>query len=121
VILVDTSVWVHHLRHGDDALARLLNKQEILTHPSVIGELALGSLRNREIVPGSLAELPSAAVAEHSEVMTLIETQRLWNLGIGYDDAHLLASVYLTPGSWLWTRDRALADAAKSVGRLANL
>lgn len=120
MILVDTSVWVDHLRRGDDVLARLLEEQRVLAHPWVIGELALGSLQNRDIILGSLAELPSAVVADHVEVMTLVERQRLWSLGIGYVDAQLLASVRLTPGSLIWTRDRALAGAARNLLCLAE-
>ena len=121
MILADTSVWVDHLRHGDDALAALLERRQVVVHPWVIGELALGSIRNRQVILGSLGELPAAVVADHAEVMALVERHQLWSLGVGYVDVHLLASVLLTPDTHLWSRDRALADAARRFERGADL
>lgn len=112
MILVDTSVWVDHLRNGDPQLANHLEGGRVFTHPFVIGELALGSLRQREPVLGTMRALPLALVATDDEVQMFIERQPLYNLGIGYVDAHLLASVRLTPGLRLWTRDRRLHTAA---------
>jgi predicted nucleic acid-binding protein len=120
VILADTSVWVDHLRVGDAALRGLLDGGEILGHPFVTGELALGRLRQRGIILGALRELPQAAVASESEVLHFIEAQHLFGLGIGYVDAHLLAAVRLTPGAMLWTRDRRLRHAAATLGLAAT-
>ena len=116
MILVDTSVWVDHLRAGDKALAALLDAGMVLAHPFVIGELALGNLRQREIVLNALADLPHASVATDAEVLHFIERHALFGRGIGYIDAHLLAGAQLTEGSELWTNDRRLHDVAAQLG-----
>ena len=116
MILVDTSVWVDHLRNGDDALAHLLERGEVLGHPFVIGELALGGLRQRALVIEALRDLPHAIVASGREVLRFIEAQQLFGRGIGYVDVHLLAAVRLTPGARLWTRDRRLHALADELG-----
>jgi predicted nucleic acid-binding protein len=116
VILVDTSVWIEHLRRRNDALAALMEAREILAHPFVIGELALGHVRSRNIVVGELQLLPQAKVARPAEVLALIERRQLFGLGIGYVDAHLLAAVLLTGEGALWTRDRNLHIAAEKLG-----
>jgi predicted nucleic acid-binding protein len=116
VILVDTSIWVDHLRIGDAGLTRLLNEGFVLGHPWVAGELAMGQLARRDEVLGLLANLPQATVASDREVMTLIETRRLFGRGIGYVDAQLLASTLLTAGAQLWTRDKRLAGTASALG-----
>lgn len=116
MILVDSSVWIDHLRAADPLLVARLNENAVLSHPFVIGELALGSLRQREVVLAALRGLPMATVADVAEVASFIETQRLFGLGIGYIDAHLLASVRLTPGASLWTRDRRLNEIAAKLG-----
>ena len=108
MILVDTSVWIDHLRAGDAALAELLEAGRVLAHPFVTGELALGNLRQRDIILGALHDLPQAKVATHDEVFRFIAENTLYGLGIGYVDAHLLAAVRLTPGASLWTRDQRL-------------
>ena len=115
MILVDTSVWVDHLRRGDAGLAALLDRASVLAHPFVIGELACGSIAPRAQVIGLLQMLPQATVAQADEVLTFIERRRLYALGIGYVDAHLLASVALTPGASLWTRDKRLLAAARRL------
>jgi predicted nucleic acid-binding protein len=115
VILVDTSVWIDFLRDGDDQLARLLERSAVLSHPCVIGELALGNLRNRDEILTLLRDLPQAVVAEHDEVLRLIADQRLHGHGIGYVDAQLLAAARLTPDATVWTKDKRLATLA---GRL---
>ncbi len=112
MILVDTSVWIDHLRLGDAALAELLAKGLTLTHPFVIGELALGSLRQRKVVLNALLGLPGASVADNDEVLAFIDREKLFAFGIGYVDAHLLAATRLTPNASLWTRDKRLATAA---------
>ena len=116
MILVDTSVWIDHLRAGEAALAERLKAGQVLTHPFVIGELALGNLRGRETVLGALQDLPQASVASDREVLHFIERHALFGIGIGYIDAHLLAAVRLTPGSALWTHDKRLAAAAEKLG-----
>jgi len=116
MILVDSSVWVDHLRKGDRRLVTLLDTSQVLTHPFVVGELALGSLKNRESILGSLKGLPQAATATDEEVQQLIERNALFGLDIGYIDAHLLAAVRLNAGSQLWTRDKRLGAIANRMG-----
>ncbi|MEQ8193315.1 MAG: type II toxin-antitoxin system VapC family toxin [Rhodospirillales bacterium] len=115
MILVDTSVWIDHLRTHDRTLAGLLESGQVLGHPFVIGEIALGGLRQRDIVLDALENLPRAAVATDREVLGFIERHALAGSGIGYIDAHLLAAARLMPGTHLWTRDKPLSRAA---GRL---
>lgn len=112
--LVDTSVWVDHLRTGDDELAVLLNSGRVLMHPFVLGELACGNLRNRGEVLALLGDLPRAAVATDDETLAFIERHTLAGRGIGYIDIHLLAAAVLD-GVTLWTRDRRLQAAAESL------
>jgi predicted nucleic acid-binding protein len=116
VILVDTSVWVDHLRTGDRVLGQLLDSGGVLGHRFVTGELALGNLRERDLVLNALRELPQATVASDDEVLHFIDRQALFGLGIGYVDAHLLAAVLLTLGAKLWTRDKRLQAAATQLG-----
>ena len=115
MILVDTSVWVEHLRHGLPRLATHLQEGEVLIHPWVIGELACGNLRNRSQVLELMQGLPAATVASDAEVLLLIERDRLMGRGIGYIDAHLLASARLSHCR-LWTQDRRLAGVAEEQG-----
>ena len=115
MILVDTFVWVEHLRHGLPRLATLLQESEVLIHPGVIGELACCNLRNRHQVLELLQGLPTATVASDAEVLLLIEGDRLMGRGIGYIDAHLLASARLSHCR-LWTQDRRLAAVAQEQG-----
>ena len=112
MILVDTSVWIDHLKTGDDNLARLLEAGRVLMHPFVLGELALGSLRNRQTILELLGQLPRAEMATDQEVLNSIEAETLHGTGIGLIDAHLLASAKLTAGSSLWTRDKRLERLA---------
>ena len=118
MILVDTSVWVEHLRRGVPRLATLLQEGEVLIHPWVIGELACGHLRNRADVLELLQGLPAAVVARDSEVLVLIEREQLMGRGIGYVDAHLLASAKLSHCQ-LWTQDRRLAVLTEERGLAA--
>ncbi|NIM40671.1 MAG: PIN domain-containing protein [Hydrogenophaga sp.] len=120
MILVDTSVWIDHLRSGDQRLVGLLERGEVLSHPSVVGEVGLGSLRQRGAIIESLQALPMAVVAADDEVMLLIEQHRLFGRGIGWIDAHLLASVRLTPGARLWTNDKRLSALAQTLGVAAS-
>lgn len=112
---MDTCIWVDHFRHGDPQLHHLLTQGNVLCHPFVIGELAMGSLQRREAILTDLKDLPQAAVAMNDEVLHLASTGRLFGLGIGYIDVHLLASVRLTPGSLFWTRDKRLHDVARKL------
>ncbi len=116
MILVDTSVWVDHLRTGEPRLAALLETSEVLVHPFVIGELACGNLRDRATVLGLLGNLPHAAAASDAEVLHAIERHRLMGRGIGYVDAHLLAAALLTADTALWTRDRRLRAVSADLG-----
>ncbi len=120
MILVDTSIWIDHLRASDERLTQLLEAGQVLAHPFVIGELALGNLRHRDTVLGALQDMPQAAVATEPEVLHFIGEKGLFGLGIGYIDAHLLAAVRLTPGSLLWTRDKRLLAASVQLGIAAN-
>jgi hypothetical protein len=116
VILVDTSVWVDHLRAGDLALARWLDERMVLTHPFVIGEIALGNLRQREVVLSAMHDLPQAVTATDVEILRLIDRFDLSGRGIGYVDVSLLAAARLTPDAALYTRDRRLAELAALLG-----
>lgn len=115
MILVDTSIWVEHLRHGLPRLATLLQEGKVMIHPWVIGELACGNLRNRQQVLELLLGLQMATVASDTEVLLLIESELLMGRGIGYIDAHLLASARLSHCR-LWTQDRRLAAVALEQG-----
>jgi predicted nucleic acid-binding protein len=119
VILVDTSVWIDHLRKSEAGVRRLLGVGQVLSHPLVIGELAMGSFKRRDLLLSELGDLPSAKIAAHDEVLHFVSTYRLFGLGIGYIDAHLLAAVRLMPGSLLWTRDRSLLEVASKLGLAA--
>lgn len=121
MILVDTSVWIDHLRYGDSTLVNLLNTGRVLVHPFVIGELALGGLRQRDAILDTLNNMPRAKIATDEEVLAFINQSKLYGLGIGYIDAHLLASVRLTPNTLLWTRDKRLCAAADQLRLLATL
>jgi predicted nucleic acid-binding protein len=116
VILVDTSIWIDHLRAGDPELGELLRDGQVLAHPWVTGELALGHLSRRSEILGLLHNLPQATVATDDEVLTLIDKRQLFGLGIGYVDAHLLAATTLTTAARLWTRDKRLAAVAVQHG-----
>ncbi|TXL69512.1 PIN domain-containing protein [Vineibacter terrae] len=121
MILVDTSVWVDYLRAGDKTLASLLVAASVVSHPFVVGELALGFLRQRSLILQELQALPQAIVATDEEVLRFIDQHRLFGLGIGYVDAHLLASVRLTDHTSLWTRDKRLGEVAQRLGVAAAL
>jgi len=121
MILVDTSIWVDHLRGAHERLADLLTRGLVLAHPFVTGELALGNLAQRETVLLALQDLPQAMLAADAEVLSFVEKKGLFGRGIGYVDAHLLAAVFLTPGSRLWTRDNSLFAASTHLGVAANL
>ena len=121
MILVDTSVWVEHLRSASAILSALLEDGGVLGHPFVLGELALGNLRQRDDILRALRRLPQATSASHLEVLQFIDREALYGRGIGYVDAHLLAAARLTVGSKLWTRDRRLQAVADQLGLAAAL
>ncbi len=116
MILVDTSIWVDHLRGVDNGLTSFLDAGMVLTHPFVIGELALGNLAAREIVLSSLSDLPRAVLATDAEVLHFIDRHVLSGRGVGYVDIHLLAAARLTAGTELWTRDKRLHSIAVQLG-----
>lgn len=116
MLLVDTSVWIDHLHRAEPVLVEALHDSGVHQHPMVVGELALGSLADREEFLRLLGQLPAARVASHAEVLHLVDARELYGRGLALVDAHLLAATLLTPGLRLWTRDRALQNAAESVG-----
>ena len=115
MILIDTSVWINHLRAGDENLVTLLNSSQVLAHPFVIGELACGNLRKRDDVLRLLNDLPRAPVASHEEVLHFIESNKLMGQGVGYIDTHLLASTALADMTLIWTRDNRLQKIARKL------
>lgn len=119
MILVDTSIWIDHLAHGDEQLQTLLNDDMVLTHPYVIGEIAMGSLQKRTETIQTLDALRGVAVASPAEVMALMNFEHLFGSGIGYVDLHLLAATRLEPSTLLWTRDKRLERVAKRLNLAA--
>ncbi|WP_020180554.1 hypothetical protein [Methylopila sp. M107] len=120
MILVDTSLWIDHLGKANETLMELLLASQILSHPYIVGEVALGDLPNRARTIESLLVLPRAVVAATNEVPPFIERHNLFGTGIGYVDAHLLMSALLTPDAKLWTRDKRLNAAAVRLGVAAD-
>jgi predicted nucleic acid-binding protein len=114
-MLVDTTVWVDHLRRGDEVLVGLLEHLQVTVHPFVVGELACGHIRNRPAVLAALSRLPAVPVMEHADVLTFIEVNRLMGRGLGWVDVNLLVSAEAS-GEKLLTRDRRLKGAAESLG-----
>jgi len=115
VILIDASVWIDHIRTAESVISELVNARKVLCHPFVIGEVGTGQFRNRRLFLSDLEKLRAAELANDDEVMALIERHGLFGRGIGYIDAHLLASAFLTPEAKLWTRDKRLREAAKEM------
>jgi predicted nucleic acid-binding protein len=116
MILADTSIWVDHLRARNQMVAELLDAGMILGHPFVTGEIALGNLHRRDTLLDVLSELPQASIATNNEVLRFINRHALFGRGIGYVDAHLLASVQLEARAELWTRDKRLHGVAEMLG-----
>ncbi len=118
MILVDTSVWIEHLREGSDRLRTLLLDEQVLCHPFIVGELACGTLQNRGEILSMLKALPEAHLLEDEEVLSFLEARRLYGRGIGWVDSHVLASTLLTRCT-LWTFDKPLRRAATALNVLA--
>lgn len=118
--LVDTSVWIHHFRADSPSLRRLLEQDLVLCHPLVIGELACGHLKHRAEILQSLTTLPQAPALEFDEVLTFLESHKLFGQGLGWIDVHLLASA-LVADSVIWTLDGPLQRAAKRLRCLFSL
>ncbi len=116
MILADTSVWVDHFRKRDTELYQQLQRNNIFLHPFIVAELVLGNLPDRQKTIGSLDLLPMARVAQLSEVRRMIEARSLFQRGIGFVDAHLIASTLITPHTVLWSRDKRLRDVAETLG-----
>ena len=114
MILVDTSVWIDHLRKTDEELSRHLDLGVILCHPFVIGEMACGNMKNRDEILELLVALPKSEVASHEEALHLVTDRKLWGKGIGWIDVHLLASALLA-NCTLWTKDKALHSVSRSL------
>ncbi len=115
MVLVDTSVWVSHLRNGNTNLANLLNNGDVVCHPFIVGELACGHLKNRAEILSLLQALPMSIEAEHDEVMIFIENNQLMGKGLGYIDVHLLAAASLTEVP-IWTIDKKLNAVSQEMG-----
>ncbi len=115
MVLVDTSVWVSHLREGDVGLEKLLNDGEVVCHPFIIDELACGSLKNRREILIHLQSLPKTILAEDEEVLEFIENHQLMGKGLGYIDIHLIAAAVLTDVP-LWTFDKTLDKISEKIG-----
>ena len=115
MILVDTSVWIDHLRLGNARLAELLEAGQVASHPFVVGELACGTLRQRTVVLELLAKLPATTAATNGEALAFIEARRLMGRGLGFVDVHLLASAVLDDAQ-LWSLDKRLDQAAHALG-----
>jgi predicted nucleic acid-binding protein len=120
MILVDTSIWIDHLHRTQPDLVAVLEEEEVCLHPMIIGELALGSLRDRSAILSMLADLPAVSVATHAEVLQLIESNALYGTGLSLVDAHLLAALRLSEAIKLWTRDRRLHSVARQLGVAAT-
>ncbi|MDH4074266.1 MAG: type II toxin-antitoxin system VapC family toxin [Gammaproteobacteria bacterium] len=116
MILVDTSVWVEHFRAGLTGLSGLLDQGRVMTHPFVIGELACGNLADRGSILSLLQRLPGSPVASQEEALYFIDRHSLMGRGIGFIDAHLLASTVLAGGPSIWTRDKRLGQVASDLG-----
>ena len=115
MVLVDTSVWVSHLRDGNVGLEKLLNDGKVVCHPFIVGELACGNLKNRYEILTYLQSLPMTILAEDEEVLKFIENNQLMGKGLGYIDIHLIASAVLTDVP-LWTLDKTLDTFTKKIG-----
>ncbi|MBA4390798.1 MAG: VapC toxin family PIN domain ribonuclease [Syntrophus sp. (in: bacteria)] len=114
MVLVDTSVWVSHLREGNEELVSLLNNGDVMCHPFIMGELACGNIKNRAVILSLLQLLPMAVQVENEEVLQFIEGNSLMGKGLGYVDIHLSASAVLS-GVPIWTLDKSLAKIVEKL------
>ena len=114
LILVDTSVWIKHLRESETNLVRLLEQGLVACHPFIIGEIACGGIKNRQEILDLLNDLPSADIVDHQDIMEFIEYRKIMNKGLGYIDVHLLGSA-LVSETPLWTLDKALRKIANQL------
>jgi predicted nucleic acid-binding protein len=121
VILVDTSIWIDHFRETNQVLEELISRNDVLTHPFVIGEVAMGNLRQRDVILTEMRDLPQAISAMDDEVLDFVREHSLFGLGIGFVDAHLLAAARLTQDTALWTRDKRLDAAAQRLSLAARV
>jgi len=121
VILADTSIWIDHFRSGNKEVMKLLDHGQIVIHPFIVAELALGSLRDRSKTLALLDLLPRLRVAQLSEVRQMIEARSLYSRGIGLTDAHLIAAIFLNPSTLLWTKDIQLRNVCEALRIHANL
>jgi predicted nucleic acid-binding protein len=121
MILADTSIWVEYLRHNSSEMGIRLSNGQIVMHPFIVAEIALGSLHNRRKILEGMESLLEVKVAKLNEVRHMIEAHALYSKGIGLTDAHLIASCLMTPGTRLWTRDGSMEKVARSLGILADI
>ena len=121
MILADTSIWVDYLRSRNPEMEERLSRGQIVMHPFIVAEMALGSLHNRRTRLDEMESLLEVKVAQLHEVRHMIEAHTLYSKGIGLTDAHLIASCLMTPGTQLWTRDGNMEKVAKALGILVNL
>ena len=120
-VLVDTNIWIDHLRKTEPVLVDLLERDQVCVHQSIITELALGNLKDRSVFLKAIERLMVLRNVDDQGVRHLVEERRLWGRGLSAVDAALLASVVVTPSVSLWTRDKRLRQAARDVGVLAEL
>lgn len=116
MILVDTAVWIDHLHRGEPDLVAMLDRNDVATHEMIIGELALGSLARRTAVLDALGDLRRLGTVSHDELLAFVGARSLFGRGLGFVDAHLLASTVATPGTAIWTRDKRLRECARELG-----
>jgi predicted nucleic acid-binding protein len=121
MILADTSIWVDHIRSENSEILMLTQADQLVTHPYVIGELAMGNIQNRSTLIADMNDLVTLLPVRHAEVMSFIETRQLYGTGLQYVDVHLLASALATTDCVLWTRDKRLHAVAERLGVAANL
>ncbi|MGE0281144.1 MAG: type II toxin-antitoxin system VapC family toxin [Rhizobiaceae bacterium] len=116
IVIVDTSIWIEHLRASDPMLADMIRQRSVRLHPFVLAEIALGNPPNRSRLLTNLKGLRPAPVATEEEMLTLVESEAIFGKGLGFVDVHLLASARLEPGSSVWTRDKRLGAVARNLG-----
>lgn len=115
-VLVDSSIWIDHINCGHDVLESLLKQRRVLTHPLIIGEIAMGTLKNRQTILREIGKLSGTKAVTNAEVMAMVEWDKLYNKGIGFIDAHLLASVKIIENATLLTKDGRLHAQAERLG-----